>query len=164
MEVVCLFYRVKQFLWGLTARLTDEQRRFVKTRLNDYEQSLFDRLPAYEQLHAVRVAEYVQKEGTKNEMDEYLIKVALLHDIGKIDSGLTLVTKSVLVLLDHAMPSVLHRLEGLKPVNAYYHHPNLAKKYLDGYDEEFLYYVLNHHTLGLKDGKLQLLQRADSNN
>ena len=36
----------------------------------------------------------------KNENDSILIKVALLHDIGKIESSLGVIDKSILVIVD----------------------------------------------------------------
>jgi predicted HD phosphohydrolase len=160
-----VFYRVRQFIWGITARLTDEEINFINNYLNKPEKSLFFSLPVYDQVHSVRVAKRALEESLNREMyDVMLIKAALLHDIGKINSGLNLITKSILVLADKMMPTLTRRLKGISFVNAYYNHPEIAMDYLAKEDRYIKYLVKNHHNSLIDDEKLKILQIADSEN
>jgi hypothetical protein len=160
-----MLYRIKQFFGGLVCKLDDDDIYLVKKYLNDYEIKLFYMLPRNEQVHSIKVAREVISESKCRGIDDnYLIKAAFLHDIGKIDSGLNIINKSILVILNKIMPKVLLKLIKLKTVNAYYNHPEIALVYLKNENEEIKYYILNHHNYDLKqDEKLRIIQSADSN-
>lgn len=158
-----MFYRVKQFVWGITAKLSKEDINFIDSNLSKEEKNLFFLLPVYEQVHSVRVAQRVLKEcKSKNLQDKMLIKAALLHDIGKINSGLNLITKSILVLADKMMPNLTRKLKRISFVDAYYNHPEIAMNYLGKEDKYIKYLIKNHHNSLIDDEKLKILQTADS--
>lgn len=159
-------YRVKQFFWGLFARLTEQEVEFVKSFLEPSEQRLFFRLPRNEQLHSLKVAKEVIEVSRRNGLeDPFLIKAAFLHDIGKIDSGLNVFTKSMLVVLDKLAPGRLARLSRNKMVNAFYNHPEIAISYLEETDDRLIYYIRNHHKYEMNgDECLSIIQNADSKN
>lgn len=161
-----MIYRVKQFLWGLTAKLAKQDILFVNGQLDATELGLFFALPKNEQLHSVKVGLEVQKQlALRNMESKLLIKAALLHDIGKLNSGLNIWSKSIIVIADKAAPSMLSKFKSIKAVNAYYNHAALAMRYLDHEEEELKYYIVNHHNHDIKDNlKLTILQQADSKN
>jgi predicted HD phosphohydrolase len=158
-----VFYRVKQFIWGITARLSKDEISFINSYLNEKEKSLFFSLPVYEQVHSVKVAKRVLKECENKELqDKMLIKASLLHDIGKINSGLNLITKSILVLSDKMMPKLTRKFKRISFVDAYYNHPEIAMDYLSKEDNYIKYLIKNHHNTLIHDEKLKILQDADS--
>jgi hypothetical protein len=161
-----MIYRVKQFFWGLMAKLREEEKVFVHKYLEDYEEKLFFMLPRNEQVHSVKVAREVIEESVKHGVEDTpLVKAALLHDIGKINSGLNIFSKSLIVILNKFMPRALLRLMRLRAVYVYYHHPEIAIGYLETNDEKLKYYILNHHNYDIKDDKLlRIIQEADSKN
>lgn len=148
---------------GLTAKLSLEDIILVETYLNDYERELFYKLPKHEQLHGINVGKEVIYEcRIKHINDAQLIKAAFLHDIGKIESGLNIINKSLMVMIYKVMPRFLHRFSCFKAVNAYFNHPRLAQTYLKNEDEKLRYYINNHHNYGINDARLKILQEADS--
>lgn len=161
-----MVYRIMQFIWGITGKLSRSDMCLIDTYLSDYERKLFFMLPRNEQVHSVKVARTVISESTKQELyDVLLVRAAFMHDVGKINSGLNLVSKSILIILQKISPKFLLKLMKLRVVNAYYNHPKIALNYLDGEEEGLEYYVLNHHNYSIsQDKKLKILQEADSNN
>lgn len=161
-----MLYRVKQFLWSISASVTEEDRKFVNGYLNDYERKLFYSLPAFEQLHSIKVAKDVL--NTCLEKDSYdirIVKAALLHDIGKINSGLNIITKSIMVILNKLIPDLLKKFQNTRIINAFYNHPEIALSLLKDNDEYLKYLIKNHHNYSLKEDEiLEILQKADSNN
>jgi hypothetical protein len=157
-------YRVKQFFWGLVARLTESDISFVNNNLDEHELKLFFKLPKNEQLHSVKVARIVGDEiKARGINDRNIIKAALLHDIGKIESGLNIFSKSIMVLGDKYCPKLLSKFIRFKVVNAYYNHPEIALTYLSESDEAIKYYILNHHNYSIcEDEVLKIIQNADS--
>lgn len=161
-----MFYRVRQFVWGLTAKITEDDRRFIETYLNYDETELFSMLPRHEQVHALKVARQILSESLEGEYyDIYLIKAGLLHDIGKIYCRYGVVKKSILVLMDKFFPKVLKKLQRLKCVEVYYNHAEIAVTYLEDEDNYLKYLIRNHHNYEIQnDAKLKLLHRIDSQN
>lgn len=161
-----MLYRVKQFIWSISAKVTDEDKRFVDGYLNSYERELFYALPTYEQRHSIKVGKYVLNACLeKGAYDIRVIKAALLHDIGKINSGLNIVTKSIMVILNRLIPEVLKNFKHRKIINAFYNHPEIAVSYLQDNDEYLKYLIRNHHNYSLKEDEiLEILQKADSDN
>lgn len=159
-----MFYRIKQFLWAAAAKLRDEDIKFVTEYLNDYEKSLFFSLPVSEQVHSVKVARGVLEECLKEDAyDVLLIKAALLHDIGKINSGLNIFTKAILVIMNRIFPRAMKKLTFIKSVNAYYNHAEIALNYLKNTDDYMEFLIRNHHNYEVVwDKKLKILQKIDS--
>lgn len=161
-----MLYRVKQFFWSLTAKVNDSDKSFVNGYLNDYEKKLFYSLPSYEQLHGIRVAREVLDRCLERDLyDAAVVKAALLHDIGKINSGLNIITKSIMVILNKLLPGTMRKFKSNKIVNAFYNHPEIALSYLQDDYDYIKYLIRNHHNYSLKEDEvLEILQKADSNN
>lgn len=165
------FYRLKQFLWAITAKVNKRDENFIEENLNEIERNLFYRLSKSDQKHCLRVA-YEVKEICKesNLSDKILVKAALLHDIGKAECSMGVIDKSLLVIADKILRGNLKKFKNIKKVNAYYNHAEsgyeILKKY--DYDEKFLDLIRNHHkrqdNSNAIDRELSILIKSDNEN
>jgi len=160
-----LLYRIKQFFWGITARVSLEDIEFVKEYLNKDELNLFIKLEVYDQAHCIRTAKEVKRIYLEKKMsNDFLVKAALLHDIGKVEGKLSLIDKSILVILDRLTKGKIKEFKNFKKIDMYYNHPakgyNILKKF--DYDDRFLYLIRNHHNKSIKDKELEVLIKCDS--
>ncbi|WP_125154828.1 HD domain-containing protein [Clostridium rectalis] len=164
-------YRVKQFYLCITDKMDIHDKIFIEKYLNKTELKLFKKLSDHEQKHSVRVAYgvqsiYLNKYKGKINLNR-LVKVSLLHDIGKIYCKLNAIDKSVLVIFDILSKGRLKKLDGIKKINIYYNHAERGYNLLKGkgYDPEFLYLVRNHHNLDIEDNiELNILRMCDNIN
>lgn len=161
-----MIYRIKQFIWAITARLTKDDISFINSYLDNYERKLFFSLPLSIQVHSIKVARDVNNECLKRDIDNiFLIKAGLLHDIGQANMGMNIVTKSIVVILNRLFPEWTKRLSGIGFINAYFNHPEIALDYLGMEDEHIKYLIRNHHNYDVEgDEMLKILQLADSRN
>jgi hypothetical protein len=100
-------YRVGQFLWALTARVSGEEVERATCVLTSEAQALFRRQAAQDQYHALAVYHALQQAG---HADAHLLAAALLHDVGKAATRLSAVHRSIIVLLGRFAPGLLARL------------------------------------------------------
>src|SRR4051794_30091644 len=141
-------YRVKQFYRSMVSKLNDDDFDFLKLYLETYELQLFNQLPTYDQKHCINVARDVKATcNERNLLSKDLVKVALLHDIGKIYNSMNPIDKSIMVIMHNLTKGKLKGCNKNKKVNIYYNHGdigyNLLGKY--GYDDRFLFLIKNHH-------------------
>ena len=161
-------YRVKQFYWSMVSKINDEDIEFLKTYLETYELQLFNQLPTYEQKHCINVARDVKLTCNQRDLQwKDLIKVALLHDIGKIYNIMNPIEKAIMVIMHKITNGKIKKYEKIKNVNMYYNHGeigyNLLKKY--SYDDRFLFLVKNHHNNNIRDDiELDVLKECDDRN
>jgi putative nucleotidyltransferase with HDIG domain len=161
-------YRVKQFYWSMVSKLNDEDIDFIKMYLETYELQLFHQLPTYDQKHCINVARDMKSTcNQRNLQSKNLIKVALLHDIGKIYNSMNPIDKSIMVIMHNITNGKIKVYNKIKNVNIYYNHGdigyNLLRKY--GYDDRFLFLVKNHHNDNIiEDIELNLLKECDDRN
>lgn len=131
------------------------------------EQELFFRLQISEQKHCINVA-YAIRDKEITPKKEYLIKLALLHDIGKIKLKLTPIDKAMIVILDKVTKGKARKYTRYKKIKVYYHHGEMGYellKEIGGYDEHFLEIIRKHHCKGNKDDTLlMILQKWDDRN
>ena len=81
---------IRRFWWSATARpLGDETREWAHSFLGDGERRLFDRMSPADQRHHVQVARRF-REGLAGDIPNEWTAAALLHDVGKLVSGLGL--------------------------------------------------------------------------
>lgn len=142
-----MIYRIKQFFWALTAQITQEEEKLIKQYLLPQEIELFDKLKVYEQKHSVNVAKALQEDSTYDNQKE-MIRVGLLHDIGKIKYPIGPIRKSIMVLLDKFTKGKIAQYNQVKMVCCYYEHPQIGYEVLKergGYSEEFLEIIQKHH-------------------
>lgn len=144
-----MFYRIKQFMWTLVAKMSSEEIAFVNSYLSEREQQLFRQLKVYEQKHSLRVA-YEMKEKVKNNSQKQAVYICagLLHDIGKSQYPLNPIEKSIIVVLDSLTKGKIKKLEHLKMVKCYYHHAAISYELLKAsgkYSSVFLEAIRDHH-------------------
>ncbi len=112
MTISRLSYRARQLrmaFWGPKRQI---QSVALQPYLSPVQIVLFQRLQASEQSHAARVFERLKAEG-HSEPD--LLAAALLHDIGKILSPLSIIERIVIVLGRRLFPAAVKRWGGGSP-------------------------------------------------
>ena len=149
------------------AKVVEEDKRFVASYLNIKEQELFFKLQVSEQRHCINVA-YDVNNHIEGESRDYLIRLALLHDIGKVGIKLTPIDKAILVVLDKLTKGKLRKHSRYKKIHVYYNHGEIGYKLLQAmgrYNQEFLKRVRDHHSNGnTEDEVLRILQKWDDKN
>lgn len=165
-----MLHRIKQFYWDITSEFKDIDIKFIDKYLNNLEKELFNSLNKAEQHHCIRVAKLAIEEYLKleevNDLD-MLIKICLLHDVGKIGSRLNIFDRVFLVLGDKVTGGNLKKYTNIKKINIYYNHPKIGAQKLKalGYDDEFIYIIQNHHKKDIKDNIfLNILKLCDDKN
>lgn len=91
---------------------TKADEAFARSYLNIQEMALFNQLPGFEKKHSVIVAKKILEASVKYpELDRRkLIRLGLLHDIGKVAERNSILTKSVLVIIRFFLPGLYNRL------------------------------------------------------
>lgn len=163
-----MFYRVKQFYLALTAKITKEDQEFIKTYLTIDEQALFKKLQISEQKHSINVAKDIQRHTEDHNNKERLIRLGLLHDIGKINVQVRTIHKVIIVILNNLTKGRLKKHHQNKKIHSYYYHGETGAQMLakiGGYDEQFLSIIENHHNKKINNNPLlKTLQKWDDYN
>lgn len=130
---------------NITDKMREEDYDYVKSILNDIEYSLFIKLLKYEQKHSVRFAKEVKNlidyivvddsDIVKNR--DLLIKVSLLHDIGKSKTKVNIIDKSIIVILNKLTRGKLKNVNN-KKVDCYYNHSNYSYELLKDIEDNKL--------------------------
>ncbi|MEG1411838.1 MAG: HD domain-containing protein [Terrisporobacter sp.] len=145
--------RIKQFYIGLKSifkPIKEEEVEFCKSHLSTVEYNIFDSSYKYDKKHSIRVAKSVQKlsmeRNLNNKEVNLLVKSALLHDVGKINSRITIIDRIALVLLNKILGEKIKE-SNFKKVIVYYNHPEMSYNMLKNKinDEKLLYIIKNHH-------------------
>jgi len=164
-------YRVKQFIWGITSLYKKVDFDFVKKYLSDDEIEKFKKLKKSEQHHCIRVCKDSLRYNNENliNANEYILgKAALLHDIGKSNCHLSLIEKSIIVILDKLSKGKLKKFHNIKQINIYYNHPKIGYDMLKnrGYTKDILEVVKYHHIKNkIKNNKiLEIISYCDNKN
>ncbi len=92
--------------------LDDDARAAVSRQLSPAEWSLFCKFPNEDQQHSYRVWRLLRQSGYDHPS---LLKAALLHDVGKINSPLNVIDRSIGVLGQLLIPSWARRW-GTRPL------------------------------------------------
>ncbi len=166
-----MVYRIKQFIWTIRARVTEDELNWVKTYLAKEEIEIFLKLSAGEQKHSIKVAKLMADEAVNYLKDEIdlisYIKIGLLHDIGKTVYPLNLIKKAIMVLLNKIGRQKFKNYTNINMIRGYYTHPSLGREILEkigGYEEMFLETIENHHNEDKEDGSnkyIKLLKKYD---
>ncbi|SQI01888.1 metal-dependent phosphohydrolase HD sub domain [Clostridium perfringens] len=171
-EYLKMSYRIKQFLWAISANFKELDYSYVRSILNYYEFSLFKRLKKGEQLHSIKVSKdcvnLAKSKGINSESElKIFSKLGLLHDIGKLYYPLNIMTKSFLVLGKKISKNRISKFQNIKPIYIYYNHGDKAFDYLreGDYDKEFVEAIRGHHSIkSSKNILLCILKEADDMN
>ena len=170
--MISIFKRVKQFYRAISAKLSADDNKYISTHLSPSEQKLFFAMDVVDQYHSLHVAYTLERfviEDTHGVDREFLIRCALLHDIGRVKGDMSTLGKVFVVLLSAFFPKVADNLElkGNHWIYIYRHHAEIgAKKLQDAglYKEAKI--VAKHHSLPSDDDprELKLLRIADDKN
>lgn len=159
-----MIYRIKQFYEAMTAELTEEDHFFVKSYLTQAEQKIFNKLSTDSQKHCIKVARLLAEQKIDLMSKNELIKLGLLHDIGKIYYPLHPIEKGIMVILNKLTKGRVKRFSKFKMVKGYYEHAELGYGLLldrGGYSQAFLQAVRDHHVSKPKELITRVLQQAD---
>lgn len=153
-----MIYRIKQAIWAISSNFKEIDYTYINKYLDKNEIILFNKLKRSEKYHCIRVCYDCLRTNSENKLniDEVVLaKLALLHDIGKIDYGLNLIEKSILVILNKITKGALKNFSNFKSVDVYYNHGLKGKNILlreqkknllsNLYNDEFLNAIENHH-------------------
>ncbi len=121
------WYRVRQFLAAVQARVHPAEQILVQQMLTPGEQCLFARMPRYDQRHCLDVYYTLCSAGYH---DPLLLRAALIHDCGKVDDdgrGIPLFWYALITLLKKYIPPLytVLAIKGhgvLRPVRIYADH------------------------------------------
>lgn len=164
-------YRIKQFIWAVTAPFKPIDRKIIEKYLNKQEQELFNKLIVSDKHHSIRVCtDALSKYSNKDRIDrKKLAKIALLHDVGKSENRLNVIDKSILVILDKFTKGNLKNYTKIKKIDSYYNHPKKSVKILKEidikYDKEFLEAIEKHHYKNIGSNiYLKIIKECDDKN
>lgn len=169
-----ILHRIQQFYSALTAEVRAEELEFVNSYLHPPEQTLFYQMSVVDQRHVLD-ATYIALElmHTKNVEDRMLTRAVLLHDVGKKDGELTILDRTLVVLLQRLCP---HRMVGWalegrggfirNRRHAFFvavNHEMRGAMELEriGCEEGVVQLVRNHHRPENDDWRMSILQEAD---
>lgn len=99
---------VRRFVQTVRGREpTPNDLEWVAGRLSSAEKALFDRMTATDQAHAVEVARLTEScgSGVDGRTPDWAIPAALLHDIGKIESGTGVAGRVIATIIDPMLPA-----------------------------------------------------------
>ena len=107
-----ILYRLKQFYSGMFARYTKADEIFARGYLNIQEMSLFHQLHGFEKKHSVIVGRKMLEAAHRYpQLDQRkLVRLGLLHDIGKVLERNSILTKSILVIVRFFLPGLYDHL------------------------------------------------------
>lgn len=164
--------RARQFFRALTAEISIEDEKYLMEHLNKQEQDLFFKMGLIDQFHSLKVAYTIERliiDGKEGVDKNFLIRCALLHDIGKVDVKLSVWDKVFSVLVVTFVPFLADELElkGNRAIYIYRNHAKLGGQKLQkmGLFQEAKIIALHHSPPRDNDPKeLKLLRLADEEN
>ena len=150
--------RVRQVWAALQAVITEADRELVQAYLNEAEQKLFWAMNLPDQYHCLGVVRSARQlaAGREDVEERFLIRLALLHDVGKIKGDVSTKDKIAMVLLHRLAPGIRkwgREGRGSKVSNArhaihvYFHHPERSARLLlaAGCETALVEAVKKHH-------------------
>ena len=167
-----IFKRARQFYRAVTANLSADDNIYVSTHLTPQEQKLFFAMDIVDQYHALHVAYTIERIAIADKQGvdhEFLIRCALLHDIGRVKGDMSIFGKVFAVLVTSLFPSLADKLErdGNHAIYIYRHHAEVGAKKLQDiklYRESKI--IAGHHKPPTPEDppELKLLRIADDKN
>ncbi len=172
--------RIKQVAQALRARITPADRAFIGGFLTQREQVMFYGMCVQDQFHCLRVAIDIMRLAVgRSDVDpRFLVRCALLHDVGRRWVDVRTWDKMVAVLFHYFMPGQSKRwakeghgsiLDNLRhALHVCYYHSWRGVELLQkiGTEPELLEIVNSHHQPAAPEDPvaLQLLRQADDLN
>lgn len=170
--MIWIIKRGKQFFRALFAKITLDDRQYISKHLDGAEQKLFFAMSTIDQYHSLKVAYTIEKfviEDKENIDRKFLIRCALLHDIGRVNGDLNIFQKVFVVLITKFAPNFAEKLErrGNHAIYIYNHHAEIGARKLQKinlFREAKV--IARHHSPPEKDDsdELKLLRLADEKN
>lgn len=167
-----IFRRIKQFFRALTAKVTPDDGKYLAAHLNAEEQKLFFAMSTADQFHSLRTAYTIERlviEDKQGIDREFLIRCALLHDVGRVKGDLNIFGKIFTVLVTEIAPTFADKLElqGNQWIYIYRHHAEISGRKLQkiGLFREAKI-ISKHHAPPTSEDpyELKLLRLADGEN
>lgn len=156
--------RINQFIRAFFAKVSEEDKKYVKKYLTEAGQELFFQMAIFDEAHAIAVAKTIEKFNCQGDKD-FLIRIALLHDVGRrnvkiFDKVFAVIANAVSKKFAMFLSKYFHSLY------IYYNHPQIGAKLLlsAGFIEESKIIKLHHENIKNPPEALKLLQLADSMN
>ena len=88
--------RVRQFFKAFNANLTLDDSKYVAAHLSKIEQKLFFAMDIVDQCHCINTAYTIERFAIDDKQDidrNFLIRCALLHDIGRVKGDMKITNK-----------------------------------------------------------------------
>ena len=167
-----VFKRILQFFRAVTARVSVDDGKYISTHLNAEEQKIFFAMSVADQVHSLRTAYTIERlviEDKRGVDREFLIRCALLHDVGRRAGDLTIKGKIFVVLITSLAPKFAERLEinGNHALYVYHNHAEIGARKIQqiGLFKEAKI-IAKHHAPPKADDpiELKLLRLADNEN
>ncbi len=173
------FKRIEQFYCAVTANLSQNERDFVAQYLSISERKLFYGMAIFDQYHAYRVAKTAERLAREKHYGKasqrILLKLGLLHDIGRLAGEVTIGDKVLAVLLPASLIKRLARKgqggfwkNRCHALYVYRYHALIGAKRLCAQGaKRFAYIIAAHHNCQRTQKRndfLYLLQMADREN
>ena len=164
--------RILQFVRAVTAKISVDDGKYIAAHLNAEEQKIFFAMSVADQAHSLRTAYTIERlviEDKRGVDKEFLIRCALLHDVGRKAGDLTIRGKIFAVLVTTFAPRFAERLElnGNRALHVYHHHAELGAQKLQqlGLFKEAKIIAKHHAPPKPNDPpELKLLRMADNEN
>lgn len=174
--------RVRQFWRAINAKLTDEDYKYIRSKLSDKEQNLFFAMRIYDQRHVLNVAHTALKLSKQYKYVDInlLERACLLHDVGRTAKDICLMDKVIAVLLHKFLPHLAKGLaqqcnsesksfwqERKHALFIYEHHAQIGAEKLEVIGLNDIAKIIKyHHDKSHIDDciELKILQQADSLN
>lgn len=170
--LIWIIKRAKQFFRALTAEVSAEDGKYISAHLDGAEQKLFFAMSKVDQCHSLRTAYTIERlviEDKQGVDKEFLIRCALLHDIGRVKGDMSIAGKIFAVLIVEFAPNFADKLErrGNRAIYIYRHHAEIGARKLQKlklYREAKI--IAKHHSPPKPDDpkELKLLRLADEEN
>ncbi|MFH1542247.1 MAG: HDIG domain-containing metalloprotein [bacterium] len=160
------------------AAYTQADAEFARKYLKIEEWALFNQLPNFEKIHSVVVARKMLDaiHGQPQYDERKIVRLGLLHDIGKVAEHNSIITKSILVAIRFVAPWLYNWLadrgENMRVLRRFWihkHHGAVGAKMLEriGESAEILMIIAKHDPRVEEWGpelpfELKLLQEMDS--
>lgn len=107
-----MIQRIRQFGHAMMAQLTTADRTYIGEYLEPAARRLFDAMHPADQVHALNVARTAARLAQEYTLtvpeQRFLIRCALLHDVGRRKGDMDIWGKVFAVLVHHFLPSKLH--------------------------------------------------------
>lgn len=161
-------YRIKQFIWAINSIFSKVDYKLIDKYLDTQEKDVFLKLSKSEQCHSIRVCKDCLDNIDENIDEKVMAKIALLHDLGKINYKLNIFEKSIFIIIKKIF-NIDYKKVSYAKVRNYYNHSKESVRILEKlnkeYSDEFYDAIRNHHSDNfMKNKYLTLLKNADDRN